>query len=343
MKAVTALLLGGNSQPAPAPWRTGDALLRVRGDFGSVRDSRGWSQFSPFWATLLADGSPIAHEWAANWKARGYTHIVLARSYSYPGSPIPGGNFSVAAFVLIVRAALNHGFSPILMLSDVPSEPILETVQALKDDGLLPYVICVPSWEPIPSSAWRSKQLSDVLIGMKRVGGDEIVIDVHLQPGRWSMASFAGVIEDGQTPPPGTKVKERFWDTQVEPPRWRLYLVEDDDPWNGDEQDCWKSHGGEHVAQFLYQFEHGGYTGVIPEGWEDRWRDGVPRMGNSLNGWRRMPICCFETVLYDDYKGAWGTGPEGEKQARRVAARARDIAAEYGVTVTYGNGAPDHE
>ncbi len=304
-----ALLLAGVTDaplPAPAVWRTGAALRTVRGDFGSVRDSKGDAQFSPFWLTLLDEQQPRAHEWAQNWKARGYTHVVLTRSYSYPGSPIAGRDFSVARFVELVSVALNAGFSPVLMLSDVPSDPILETVGALKDAGLLPYVICCPAWEAIPTHDWTSKQLSDVLIGMKHIGGNDITIGVHLQPGRWSMSS---------NPP------------------------EADDPWQGSESGCWKSHGGEFVDLFLYQLEHG-FTNTSAPDWQNRWRDGVPRMGYGMNGWRVMPIIAFETVLYDSYRGHCD-----EARARQIAREAREIAKhEFGVTVAgYGNGCPDDE
>lgn len=277
----------------------------------------------------------VADEWDRNWKARGYTHIALSRKYGYPGSPIEGRDFTIDRFVELVIEVLDRGFAPVLFLSDLPDEPILPTVQALKDAGLLPFVICVPSWEPIPTSYWRSRQLSDVLIGMKEIGGDAITIDVHLQPGRWSMASYAGtVVDNGQPLPPGTKVKERYFDDETG--QWMLYLIEDDDPWEGDEQGCWKSHGGQHVDQFLYQLEHG-FTQTTEPDWQNRWRDGVPRMGNGLNGWRIMPICLFEGVLYDSYRGHCD-----ETRAREIAADAASIAwSEFGVQIPlFGNGAP---
>jgi hypothetical protein len=226
------------------------------------------------------------------------------------------------------------GFSPICFLAaDTPEQPILETTQALKDAGLLPYVICVPAWEPIPTNYWRSVQMSNALEGMKAIGGSEIVLGVHLQPGRWSMASFAGVIPATDPTPPGTAVLEEF----VDPETGVLmkYLIEDDDPWRGDEQDAWKSHGGQYVDIFLYQFEHG-FTQTTAPDWQNRWRDGIPRMGNGLNGWRVMPVCAFETVLYDSYRGNCN-----ETRAREIAGEARDIAwKEFGVSVTFGNGCP---
>ena len=301
---MSAITIGRSlSQPAQ-PWRTGADLLHVHGDYGSVTDSRGWAQFSPFFLTFL-DGwnRAYADEWAKNWNDRGYTHIALGRNYDYPGSPIPGRDFTPAQFCGYVRQVLDMGFSPICFLAaDTPEQPILETTQALKDAGLLPYVICVPAWEPIPTSYWTSKQLSDVLEGMHAIGGDDIVIGVHLQPGRWSMSS---------------------------------HPLEADDPWHGGEQDCWKSHGGQYVDIFLYQFEHG-FTQTTAPDWQNRWRDGVPRMGNGLNGWRVMPVCAFETVLYDSYRGNCN-----ETRAREIAGEARDIAMkEFGVSVTFGNGCP---
>lgn len=317
------LLLFSGTVVQPAPWRTGAALRAIWGDYGSVADMWGVQQFSVFWLTLLDDpnaqipvawndqGQPTAHalaedlanDWDCNWKSRGYSHIALTRRYSYPGSPIPGRDFTIDQFVKWVIVALDRGYAPVIFLSDVPSDPILETVQALKDRGLLPYVICVPAWEPIPTGEWTSRQLSDILIGMKAIGGADITIGVHLQPGRWSMSS---------NPP------------------------EADDPWHGSESGCWKSHGGEFVDLFLYQFEHG-FTNTTAPDWQNRWRDGVPRMGNGMNGWRIMPIVAYETVLYDSYRGHCN-----EARARQIAGEARDLAkAEFGVTVSgYGNGTP---
>jgi hypothetical protein len=164
----------------------------------------------------------------------------------------------------------------------------------------------VPAWEAIPSAHWTSHELSNVIIGMKAIGGSDITIAVHLQPGRWAMSSNP---------------------------------VEADDPWQGGESACWKSHGGEHVDLFLAQFEHG-FTQTEEPDWQNRWRDGVPRMGRGMNGWRVIPIIAFETVLYDSYHGQCN-----EARARQIAREARDIARnEFGVTVAgYGNGCPDDE
>ena len=298
------LLLAGD-EPLGSPWRTGAALLNIRCDFGSMRDAMGRAMFHPFWLTLVEDGRLKEwQEWAARWQAEGHTHVVLARRYAYPGSPIPGKDFTPSRFVELVRFALLQGFAPILMLSDTPDEAplVLDIVQRLTAGGLLPYVICVPAWEPIPTRDWTSKQLSDLLIAMQAAGGDALVLGVHLQPGRWSMSS---------------------------------HPLEPDDPWQGSESGCWKSHGGEHVSVFLYQLEHG-FTQTTAPDWQNRWRDGVPRLGNGMNGWRRIPICLFETVLFDSYRGHCDA-----RRAREIATEARDIAwTEFGVPITYGNGVP---
>lgn len=277
-----------------------------------MRDSHGRAQFSVFQLTLLEDAPDEAQEWFDNWQhpSRRYTHAVYAPEYGYPGSPIAGRSFMPERFADLMRVVLEKGISPIIWLTNVPQEfdYAINVVKALKARGLLPYVICCPACEPIPTHYYSSKQLSDLLIAMKREGGDEIVIGSHLQPGRWSMSS---------------------------------HPLEADDPWKGDEQGCWKSHGGEHVQVFLYQLEHG-FTQTSAPDWQNRWRDGVPRMGinahgdGATNGWREMPVCLFETVLYDSYRGACD-----EARAREIAAEARDIAKhEFGVSISYGNGAP---
>jgi len=292
--------------PPPAPWRSGPELLKIHGDYGSVVDSDGWALFSVFWATLLYNRDPKAEEWARLWKERGYSHIALSPVYGYPGSPIAGMSFTVGAFIELVTYTLNSGFAPVLFLSDVPEQGamVISIIEALKARGLLPYVICVPAWEPIPTDYYTSKQLSDLLIAMHDAGGDEIVIGVHLQPGRWAMSSNP---------------------------------LEPDDPWQGAEAGCWKSDGGEHVDVFLVQFEHG-FTQTTAPDWQNRYSDGVPRMGYGMNGWRVIPICVFETVLYDSYRNQCD-----EARAREIAAEAEAIAVhnfERPVVVTYGNGAP---
>ena len=327
-------------RPPAAPWRSGADLLKIHGDYGSIVDHSGWAQFSVFWATLLADGDPRADEWADNWRARGYTHIALSPVYGYPGSPIAGGAFTTPGFIELVRYTLDAGFSPVLFLSDVPEQAamVISIILALKDAGLLPYVVCVPAWEPVKTDYYRSKQLSDLLIAMKDAGGDEIVIGVHLQPGRWSMSSYVGTAPKGTPVPEGAAILNYFTDEDTG--EEMQYLIEDDDPWRGDEQECWKSHGGEHVRAFLNQFEHG-FTQTTAPDWKNRFGDGVPRMCQGLNGWRIMDsVSVYETVLYDSYRNQCD-----EARAREIAAEAEAFARDmFQVTgLTYGNGAPPDE
>jgi hypothetical protein len=233
--------------------------------------------------------------------------VVVSPRYGYPNSPIDGRDFTPERFTELCVVSLDFGMTPMIMLTDVPEEmpKALRVVEALKNRGLLPYVWLCVGWEIVGAGGtYRSKEAYDANWALEHAcAGHEHYIFGHLQPGRASYASNP---------------------------------VQQDDPWAGNERQCW--HDMPFIRMFAYQTEHDGWD-EDPPLWEDRWRDVVPRFCNGMNGWRVMQVCFFETVLYNDYRGEFGRN--GEAKAREVAARAREIAAEYTTAqITYGNGAP---
>ena len=295
----------------------------MQGDFGCVRDSKGRNQFSPFLLTLIDDAPAEAEEWVTNWLARGYTHAFFAPEYGYPGSPIPGKSFTAAQFVQKLVWLLDHGISPVVWLADMPDWAArgLEIVQLLKDKGMIPFVILTPGCEVI-NGTWQTGACENFLIQVIAIAGPELELGFHQSPHRWSYSSNP---------------------------------VQPDDPFQGDEKACWWGPAGVNVKVHFYQLEHGrDYADKDWQPWkwadyefadnplppeeEDRFRDGLYRLGQGHNGWRVIPICASETILWNDYRNQF---VNGEKFAKRVAGRMRDVAAEYGVTITYLNGTPN--
>ncbi len=331
-------------------WRSGPDMLRFWGDFGSVRDSRGRSQFSPFWLTLLDQGDPAADEWQRNWQdpSRGYVNVVIAQKYGYPHSPIDGRDFTTERFVELVIETLNRGFTPIIMLTDTPDElpRAWRTVLALKAAGLLPYVWLCIGWEIVGGSGtYTSKQAYDANCELHRLCGNvEHYIFGHLQPGRGSYASnpverddpWRIWIWDRQYGADGRLINYKRSECGDDAERQKA--LHSDGEYAADERQCF--HDMPFMRAFGYQTEHEGWDDNPPL-WEDRWHDLVPRLGAGMNGWRELEDGClvfFEQGLYNDYRNEFG--PNGEARIRQIATRAKQIADEYGVVVGYGNGAP---
>lgn len=177
-----------------------------------------------------------------------------------------------------------------------------------------------PGWELIKASDWSSADYSYGLVKLKSLGIP--TIGAHLSPGRSACSSNP---------------------------------VEHDDPWQGGESECWKSHGGELPEVFLFQFipptpdtdvgrcvteVHGGQLHCAQHGadcWMDRGWDSIFRIGAGNNGWRKMKWVAFETVAYP----VWHRGAP-ESFGRRVASVIKEqLADRLGLSIGYGNGLPN--
>ena len=165
--------------------------------------------------------------------------------------------------------------------------------------------IVVPGWELIRASDATSADFSYALEKLHHDGWSHIW--AHLSPGRAAFSSNP---------------------------------IERDDPWQGGESECWKTHGGQYVEGLLYQSE-----AVRPDDdkcdpanddcWLNRWEDVVPRLGAGMNGWRIVHLCYFEGPAYYYYRRQ-----SDSAFARRIATAAKKLATKYGVTIGFGNGLP---
>jgi hypothetical protein len=298
--------------PIAKPRPARETVLNIRANLIGPHDSKGRVMFAPFWASLPRDEQL---DWEAIWRAQGCTHLPLAVAYSYPGSPIPGGDYRgrPTEFAALVSQVLDDGFVPIVFLSsgDAGTAAEIQTswpalLQALAQES--PYIWEVPGFEVVgPGGAWRSRQLSDALLAI-HLGNPAAALGVHLQPERAT----------GSSSP-----------------------IEPDDPWHGDHAGFWTSNGGEFVTALLYETPHGrklldpNGAGINIGGWEDRWIEVLDRLGVGGRGWPKVPISFFEVSGYDYYRGL-----ATDADQARLARRAKALADQRGVVVTFGNGLP---
>jgi hypothetical protein len=297
-------------RPFPRPSR--DLVKNIRANFIGPHDSHGRVLFSPFFASLPRNEQL---EWEAIWRGQGCTHLVLSVAYSYPGSPIPGGDYRQRPdeFAQLVSQVLDDGFVPIVFLSsgDGGTASEIRTTwpaffQALEPESS--YLWEVPGFEVVgPGGGWRSKDLSDALLVI-HAGNPRAAVGVHLQPERAT----------GSSNP-----------------------VEADDPWHGDEVGFWRSQGGQFADALLYQAPHGSKL-LNPNGagpgvgaWENRWIEILDRLGVGGHGWRKVPLSFFEVSGFDYYRGK-----ATDLDQTRLATRAKALADQRGVTITFGNGLP---
>lgn len=319
------LVVGGTARPgqqqlpalvrAVAPRRSQAEMMHVLTNFCNMHDSQERVLFTAFYAGLPADERK---EWLDLQRAAGSTHFAMSPTAGYPGSPIPEFNLlgDPKAFVAMVREVLGtpsadgKGFTPILLL-DGGDYGIRERIdqywtairRELGDDEK--DCIVVPGWELINASPVTSAEYSYAL---EKLHADRWShIWAHLSSGRAAFSSNP---------------------------------VEDDDPWQGGESDCWKSHGGQYVEGLLYQSDAVRHKddecdAKDDDCWLNRWEDVVPRVGKGMNGWRIVHLCYFEGPAYYFYRGETDAA-----FARRIATAAKTLADKYGVRVGFGNGLP---
>lgn len=330
-KVISAMGQDPDPHPGPPPgpdWPTGDDVTNVRDNFCNLQDSIPWKYgsgetkpltiFSPFIAGLDDAGFD---RWAGILRDNGSTHMTIAPNISYSSFdyPVPGVQMLdkpdvFRAFVLKVLntpSASGKGFCPIIMLDEGKVDPRTRIdaywrplLDAIKD--LLPHCIVTPGWEVIKASEWRS---SDLSYALEWLGGYGIPhLWLHLSEGRAA----------GSSNP-----------------------IEPDDPWQGAERDFWYTHGGQYPEGLLYQsytIRNGDTINCDPvadDCWLNRWTDVLIRVGNGVNGWRKMHLCLFEAPGYYAIRGDCTSD-----LARQWARAGRDLAASYGVTISHGNGLP---
>lgn len=293
--------------------RTQAELCYVLANFCNLRDSQNRVMFTAFLPNLPPQER---QEWYDILREAKSTHVVICPLASYTGSPIPAFDWlnepekfvAIVREILATRAADGKAFTPILILDNGDAGfrarisaawPRIRTL--LGDDER--DCIVVPGWELITASECTSADFSFALELLHSLGWTHIW--AHLSPRRAACSSNP---------------------------------VEADDPWQGDEMGCWKSHGGQYVEGFLYQSEairpgEENCDVTKEECWLNRWDDVVPRIGKGLNGWRIMHLCYFEGPAYYYYRGQ-----SDSAFAVRVADAAKALADSYGVRIGFGNG-----
>lgn len=321
------LVVGGAARPdqiqlpplvlAAPPRRSQESLTHVMANFCNLTDALGRVIFT---ADYAGGDTATRTMWRTIQVLAGSTHVALSPTGgNYPGTPFDPFDYygDPKTFASRIRELLNtpahdgYGLTPILML-DGGDPGFRERVdkywtalrQELGDDEQ--DCIVVPGWELINASSVTSAEYAYAL---EKLHADKWShIWAHLAPGRAAFSS---------NPP------------------------EADDPWQGEESGCWKSHGGQYLEGLLYQSQavRGNDDACDPKNddcWLNRWEDVVPRLGNGMNGWRIVHLCYFEGPAYYYYRRQVDSA-----FARRIATAAKKLADKYNVKVGFGNGLPE--
>lgn len=297
MANLASIVAAANRHSSPRPIAN---VRDIRANFCGMRDAKGRIIFDPY---IISAGS---HEWLEQKRAAGLTHVVMCPVANYPGMPMPSVDLrsEPESFAVYVSFVLNQGFVPFIMLTtgDGGSAEDIDRYWPGLLSALKPYeqqIVVCPGFELVgPGGGWTSAELSRGLLAI-HAALPNAVLAVHLQPERATGAS---------------------------------HPVEPDDPWQGDESGFWWSHGGEFVDLFCYQTPHGSKL-LEGDGWEDRWREIVERLGIGARGWRQVPLCWFEVIAYDFVHGNCGA-----EAARPLRERAQAICRQFGIDCTWGNG-----
>jgi hypothetical protein len=312
--------------PSVKPTRvSGPALLRVRGNFCNLRDSRGAIVYTP---AMTGAPESILAEWLHLQADAGSTHLPFGPPLpgkAYPGVAWENPDFyadplRLRAFVerlLDTPAADGQGFRPMLFLGgDTFAESRFNRWAEIAAilDGLHQYLILLVAWEPVVGG-WTSAEVSRGTERLRQLFPSATLAG-HGSPTRWVSSSNP---------------------------------VEADDPWQGGEAEFFKSHGGQYLDGWFYQTPHGrdlyrpctcpdspkGQFTHVEECWLNRFEDGVARLGDGYHGWRKLQVVLYETVAYEAFRGQ--ATPE---QARSIATMGQKVARKWGVDLAYGNGLP---
>ena len=321
------------------------AVLHVRGNFCNLWDGGPYYDdkgrlikgkgliYDPALSAMWATDRPQFDRWLELHRKAGSTHLTIG---PFDGGEIYGGSniFSpdlvgapdrLREFVgdlLHAASADGRGFRLIVQLDggQPNPRPVMARDWPTIIDALRPYLdscIVTPGWELIKASPWRSAEYSHALKTLHTLGVP--IIGAHLSVGRSA---------------------------------WSSNPIEDDDPAQGAEAECWKQWGGEHVKILLFQVDpssaplathhprivdHQVVCDVHGDGcYLNRAYDSILRIGTGFHGWRRMAWCAFETVAYP----TWHEGAPSS-HARDMATEIKTFLADpLGIQISYGNGLP---
>jgi len=325
----------------------GAELVDYRGCLMNVFDSRGWPVWTPSLPGVLAlnEGARVWDEWVALLRHCGATHIPIG-GFDGAGGPAyhsadgartppdidnpdwrqsPERVRALVEKLLDTPSADGKAFRPVIFLSGgaLSREQIDREwpVLARALEGLQDNVIYVPGWEPVEGQA-RSRELSYALERGKALFGPRSHWFVHLSPGRWDGAS---------------------------------HPAEPDDPWQGNGDAFYQSHGGQFVEGLLYQTEHGRAITdpcrpAVPGDQAGGNGAGVDRRRGQhpsdcwLTNFRRAldhlrvagrRIVLFETNAFEVFRGR-----SNHEIALRIASDARVLCQQRGITCGFGSGMP---
>jgi hypothetical protein len=346
-------------------WRSGPDLYDVKANFCGLRDEFDNVIYTP----SLAGGMQAGRypDWAARSRDAGYTHMIVGDFHAggYPGYPFgnpdwtrsPGEIRRFLETLLNTPSADGRGFTPCVWLDGgaynssprwrVDNDwPVIFDAMTQGGPDLRNHVIVVPGWELITASQWTSADLS---YGLQWLKPRFPHIGIHNSPGRVALSSNLGGGTQAGCPSNANFIPS-------EPPiygpngeRLGSYVAKDD-PWQGGEQESYKSHGGEGIAILFMQIlpvqqNSNLYCDMIVDDNcpFNRWRDAALRVGGGYHGWSKRYLCAMETVATEAFRKR--CTPDW---CRDVASRCREVALtleapDYTggpVTISYGNGLP---
>lgn len=286
--------------------------MSIRANFCNLTDSVP----RPIFSSCLAAQSPeMQEEWITRELLAGGTHYVFSIQAGYTDYP-PEVNFylegRMAEWLTTLDRVLAAGLIPVVFLhtgGDYPGDQYFRNVLASIPSSYYDRALWVPAWEPV-KGAWSSRQFRDAALTMRAALGPTAPMAAHLSQGRLSFASNP---------------------------------VEADDPWGGNEMDCWRTGwgpAGHPFDVFLYQsyvVAQGDTMDVTkPDSWGERAKEvadrvlGLPGAPDWFAGIRRPDLVWFEATAYYFIRGrstsAW---------AQEVAASAQTLGYQG-----FGNGLP---
>lgn len=312
MSTTEIVLLGAGVTPE---------VLKYRGHLCNLRDARGGVIWTP---SLPGCPESVQDDWLRCIAANGGTHVPFGSfepGEAYPGIGYvnPDWTHDPVSIRALLQKVIDRGMVPVVFLDGGGPNPrprLDAFYPAMRQAGmgLWSQILTVPcGWEPVVGD-WRSSDVSYALTSWHRMV-PEALIGYHGSPERLV----------GSSNP-----------------------IEPDDPWQGGESDFYTSHGGEFIHLALYQTRHGRdiYTpctcphaaqpfGHLDSCFLNRWEDYVARIGAGYHGWRQLPICAYETVAYEFFRGQ-----ATSEQARDVATALKTVTDKWGVDCLWGNGAP---
>lgn len=283
---------GGGTTSAPPGWVSPSVptgIRHIQARYCSETDSGGLTVFDPAYCGL---SGPQRSEWMARKVGTGITHIVLAPVFSYPVGGLPSFDLSGSplTFRTYVEEVIAGSLTPIIFLSTGDGGSFETAVGHLDGSGnltpdgywtsfippladLTPQCLWVPGWELV-RGGWNSLQFSVGIQRMATLLQPNALMYAHLSPERGSFSSNP---------------------------------IEASDPWQGNEQDCWKRAGGELLTGLLYQAPneatHPGKLFDPAYPWFDRWYEIMVRLGQGNVGWRKVDVHFFEYGAYEYIRG----------------------------------------